>query len=1018
MEILNEIVSQNTNNKSINFQEDIQRLLGYDWFLLFMQPNIHRTSQVKACKILFTLLLNPQNLNRFKESTYCGGWLNNLFPHIIQNKLHNSFSEQNSTSSTSSSSATLFNSASRPAFVSNNSFNSTSSPQIDPMNNSSVSLLTHQISNEMNIEICAIPCFQLMQVFFSKSVETVELYYLLFALLFDAQKINELPKDPELDLNSICKYIFDKSFDSEHTLFCKINTDVSLDITIILLNMVRTLMNNTESSTEHADDNEKTKDYSIILLQIFRFMYHNCDEFRQMAYNADFLGSLVLTVYPYQELNTKEQEQPTPVEIKLFAEAIYQNNTKSSYKSYLSIHPARKLVMDFLRDLIYDGLINNTLTSKGFTIVDLILASLLPENTNASNKRRNQEFITELFKTIVDFLSTVDLFNDQHYTQPQQLNVNVNIVLPNFFSIVDRLVDKLWDGTYRRESKEVFEMTVKFMNNIKKKSYNTSYEQLISSMNRVLLYQLSRPSHKLVDQVAMLEVLHKITSLKSIIFAQTNFQSEFFACLTHCLLRITDEDTENLFCLADLDEKGFQSRTQWYVTPKFNSSLNTNIEEKMETSNIEALILAAAQRVWLDVYLSKKSLLEDCLKVQLNSIGKNPTLDQLRPVLYEPAQKCWDSFVENDKRLPTLYTTSQLQAKIQRVTGGFSTMAGGFSRVVSLKKTKKEIIRLNLKELSDAQLTIQANINGMKEYMDSEYRRFFRTYEQQHQYLYEEWIKIEKDLLRERALWGEDTENKLNKWKLDFTEGPNRQRKRLIPNNEDFYKNYHYRPEIELLKPNKKYKIPSSVDSKEYFNQFRVKSFLNYLNDLQLQQQYLQQEQQILSFSDMNNQVSNSNVVSVVEMTEEQKQQQQIKEFDSVVSFKRNKINEKLFSIGDDLLDMNLSSNNLNSDQEQTPTAGISMNSSQISAQNQPTYYQPQSTNNQNVLRLLEEGEKINHIYRCARVQGLDTTEGVFLFGKEHFYVLDGYTLISTKDIVEIDSLKPSAYEPLIPKGN
>ena len=67
---------------------------------------------------------------------------------------------------------------------------------------------------------------------------------------------------------------------------------------------------------------------------------------------------------------------------------------------------------------------------------------------------------------------------------------------------------------------------------------------------------------------------------------------------------------------------------------------------------------------------------------------------------------------------------------------------------------------------------------------------------------------------------------------------------------------------------------------------------------------------------------------------------------------------------------------------------------------------------------MLEEGEKINHIYRCARVQGLDTTEGVFLFGKEHFYILDGFTQISNKEIVDIDSLKPSAYEPLIPKSS
>ena len=77
------------------------------------------------------------------------------------------------------------------------------------------------------------------------------------------------------------------------------------------------------------------------------------------------------------------------------------------------------------------------------------------------------------------------------------------------------------------------------------------------------------------------------------------------------------------------------------------------------------------------------------------------------------------------------------------------------------------------------------------------------------------------------------------------------------------------------------------------------------------------------------------------------------------------------------------------------------------------------ATSNQNISRLLEEGEKISHIYRCARVQGLDTSEGVFLFGKEHFYVLDGYTLVSSKDIVDIDTLKSSSvYEPLIPKGS
>lgn len=216
---------------------------------------------------------------------------------------------------------------------------------------------------EINTEVCSLPGFQIMQIYFAKQSHLTELYYLLFALLFDAQRIKDLPPavtvDSQLDLNTICKYVFEKSFDSsEQTLFSKINTDISLDITIILLGMIRSLMNEenkTSTTTEELVDERKTKDYAIILLQIFRFMYHNCDEFRAITNHSDFLGALIATVFPHVELTQQQASTPAPLEIKPFAEAICDAQAKSIYKSYLSVHPARKLVMDFLRDLLYDG---------------------------------------------------------------------------------------------------------------------------------------------------------------------------------------------------------------------------------------------------------------------------------------------------------------------------------------------------------------------------------------------------------------------------------------------------------------------------------------------------------------------------------------------------------------------------------------------------------------------------------------------------------------------------------------
>ena len=77
-----------------------------------------------------------------------------------------------------------------------------------------------------------------------------------------------------------------------------------------------------------------------------------------------------------------------------------------------------------------------------------------------------------------------------------------------------------------------------------------------------------------------------------------------------------------------------------------------------------------------------------------------------------------------------------------------------------------------------------------------------------------------------------------------------------MPNSDEFYRCYPYRPDVEFMKPNKKYKIPTSYDSKAHFRQVHIDSLLNYRQQLrerntlaleydqQLAQLVIQQEQQ------------------------------------------------------------------------------------------------------------------------------------------------------------------------------
>lgn len=68
------------------------------------------------------------------------------------------------------------------------------------------------------------------------------------------------------------------------------------------------------------------------------------------------------------------------------------------------------------------------------------------------------------------------------------------------------------------------------------------------------------------------------------------------------------------------------------------------------------------------------------------------------------------------------------------------------------------------------------------------------------------------------------------------------------------------------------------------------------------------------------------------------------------------------------------------------------------------------------ILRLIEPDESLRVTYRCARIQGLDVYEGLLIFGQNHFYIIDGYTLINTNEIVEIDLLDAKInHEPIVP---
>lgn len=65
-------------------------------------------------------------------------------------------------------------------------------------------------------------------------------------------------------------------------------------------------------------------------------------------------------------------------------------------------------------------------------------------------------------------------------------------------------------------------------------------------------------------------------------------------------------------------------------------------------------------------------------------------------------------------------------------------------------------------------------------------------------YVWESWQRCERELTRQRGLWGPMKGSHLDKWMLDATEGPCRMRKKMVQNRH-FYKHYPYKPQTENL---------------------------------------------------------------------------------------------------------------------------------------------------------------------------------------------------------------------------
>ena len=260
-----------------------------------------------------------------------------------------------------------------------------------------------------------------------------------------------------------------------------------------------------------------------------------------------------------------------------------------------------------------------------------------------------------------------------------------NHIAGNVFYLASRLVDKLWQGVFKKDANEVFQFILNLIAQAKRRSGTSvlSLEGIFRCLNRTVLYMLSRPVRSVQDQISVMDVFHKLITNRAVLFGRDNPEVEFFGCLTFCLLQLTDG--------LEVPLHGDSARTQWHVLPVDDLDSPEGIN-KLQGKN---LLISSANKVWEELFFNKKSAIEEVTRVSFPYGNKTPSLESMRDLLHQPSHRVWNQYIEMERkacyqRIPAWEIHTHIQSRIQKVAGG---LTGGLKRLTSVSgpsKAKKE----------------------------------------------------------------------------------------------------------------------------------------------------------------------------------------------------------------------------------------------------------------------------------------------------------------------------------------
>ncbi|XP_019355019.2 WD repeat- and FYVE domain-containing protein 4 [Alligator mississippiensis] len=598
--------------------------------------------------------------------------------------------------------------------------------------------------------------FTVLQTSLCKHTHIPEIY-LLVAGLFLATPQCEPPEAAKSDLDSMLQWLL-----QNHCRENILTAGLCMEAAALLLEMVKSMVNEPGAGTE----NSWEMVYPGNVIQFLCLIYHSYPQ-DPVWCSSDFLKALAMIVFYSGMHGTCKSSSASDGSV-----AAEENGCGDPSAAPLPPHPAKKQVWDFVRILLMESLLSIPANKQGHPFELFLEAS--SEDSTSEQKRH--------FQTKV-LLSAMDIFHvisqEAGKTRPRGnsdprsgLEAAAPTSVVNVVCFTQKLVDKLYSGMFAEESKQVLIFIAEQIMEVMKHTFSqkeTILNTLYSSLNRVILYCLSRPQQLLPEQLSLLNILKVLQEKWDVTCATYNSNINFIICLMHCLCQLNSRSYPEGF---GVDAKPrLASYRQIFLAPSEEEKCRR--DDLPAPDEVQQEILKIIDVIWRQLISQRQQVLEDTYKMDLSVKAgdreREVKILEITPLWEEMMAKAWQNFIASEKKALQSKTMSG-QSKHNSWTESWSSAM----RLIPGRNTKETGCKS------------EGFVPCMEKYRRSGqelYASLYKDHVQMLQCSYskaaKDWAALEEQLFSRGGLWGSVLGLSTPHSELDWYEGPARMRKRI-----------------------------------------------------------------------------------------------------------------------------------------------------------------------------------------------------------------------------------------------